>query len=275
MAGRVTLVTPYGFRERLCIFGGGGVGKTNAVLSIARRLNTGKMWVLDNDYSWAYARALETDFADVDTARFDINEIGPDWDALTGGLDRILELGDHDNDWLVVDSVSPTWDAVQSWYAQNVMGKELPEYLADLRRESETMKDFNKVLAADGRWQFINKEYFAKFYGALRNWRGHFILTAEAATLSREAGDEERELYGHLGVKPKGQGRMHHVAHTTLFMAKKAQGQYTLTTVKDRNRTEVERLPIGDFAMDYLKSVAGWSVKIVKDVEPETTEVAA
>lgn len=266
----IGLESPFKFRERMLLTGGGGAGKTTAVLSIARRMVVGKMWVIDNDFSYSYARALDTEFTDVrDSGRVEVIEVGDGWEEMVEAVARVLREGDHADDWLVVDSSSPTWDAVQSWYTEKIIGKSLADYMVDVRKSTDNMKDFNKVLAADGRWQFINKEYFESFYGAIRNWRGHLILTAEAQALSSQAGDEERELYGHLGVKPKGQGRLHHICHTNLLLVKRGHGQWAMTTIKDRNRKEMERQPVNDFALDYLKGVAGWKVKVVAD--PATT----
>jgi hypothetical protein len=264
--GGITLESPYIFRERTILFGGGGAGKTNAVLSIMRRVRSGKFWITDNDISAAYQRALETDFADILDEHFDLNEVEPGWEPFVESIQRTVREGDPKVDWLIADSVTPSWDDVQSWYAQTVMGMSFAEYVAKVRSDANNMTEFNKVMAADGRWQIINKEYFEKFYGALRKWKGHFILTAEAQALSRDAGEEERELYGHLGVRPKGQGRMHHVAHTTILLSKRGHGQYVASTAKDRNRMEMDKLDYGeDFAMGYLKGVAGWQVRVVKD----------
>jgi hypothetical protein len=259
-APSIQLESPHGFRERMVLFGGGGVGKTTAILTIARRITKGKLWIIDNDFSYAYERALQTDFKDVSPARVEVIEVGDSWQDMRDALDRVLLEGNPDEDWLIVDSISPTWDAVQSWYAQTVMNDTFAGYMTELRAKVNDMTEFNKILAADGRWQFINKEYFDGFYGPIRRWRGHMILTAEAKSLSSQADAEEKELYGFLGVAPVGQKRLKHIAHTNLYLAKPGQGSYVLTTVKDRNRAEQERLPINDFALDYLRGVAGWTV---------------
>jgi hypothetical protein len=267
----IKLESPWKFRERMLFTGGGGAGKTEAVLSIARRLSKGKMWVIDNDFSYAYERALETTYTDVrDEGRVEVIEVGDGWEPLVEATARVMREGDHNDDWLVVDSASPTWDAVQGWYAQQVMGGSLAEYMVELRKNSADMKEFNKALAADGRWQFINKEYFDKFYGVIRNWRGHLILTAEAAAIGRDESDEIKEVFGHLGYKPKGQGRLHHIGHTNLFFVKRGHDRWTVTTVKDRNRQEVERMDVKDFAMDYLRGIAGW--KVVVEAKPVQQE---
>lgn len=265
----VVLESPWGFRERVILFGAGGSGKTNAILKILER-TTGKFWILDNDISAAYGRALETDFAHVPMERFEIIELDGGWNEFVEKLNYVLEHADPKNDWIVVDSATPTWDDAQSWFTETTMDMTYAEYVAKVRAETSNVSDFSKVLAADGRWTIINKEYFEKFYGALKRWKGHFILTAEVTALGKDADETERELFGHLGVFPKGQKRLHYIGHTTILLSKRAKGAYTATTIKDRNREEMEYFEYGDdFAIGYLKNIAGWKAKVVKDTPVE------
>lgn len=275
MSSNITLESTLPFKERILLFGGGGVGKTTAVLSVARRVTKGKFWVIDNDFSYAYERALATDFADVDRSRIELIEVGDGWEDMKAALERVLAESTSNDDWLIVDSLSPTWDAVQSWFSQTVIGSSFSEYIVELRAKVSDMSEFNKILAADGRWQFINKEYFEGFYGPLRRWKGHYILTAEGKALSGQADEEEKELYGHLGVAPVGQKRLKHLCHTNLYLAKKGHGAFVMTTAKDRNREDQERVEVKDFALDYLRGVAGWKVVLPKKQTVREKEVAA
>lgn len=258
------LKSPHRFRERLLLYGGGGSGKTNAVLSIARSLAEGEMYVVDNDYSFAYARALETDFADC-ADRVHVFECDPDWESMTGAVKAAAEAADPEHDWLVIDSLSPSWEFVQSYMSEKITGADLPEYMANLRRDSADLKEYSRALVDQLPWAIIKKEYAKHIYGPIRSWRGHLVLTAEAKVIGRQEDDEIKDLYGGtIGVKPVGEARLHHVTATTLLLVKKGNGSYVVSTVKDRNRPELEREPIEDFAMDYLREVAGWETVIVR-----------
>ena len=263
--GKVTLVSPYGFKERMLLVGGGGVGKTNAVLSIARKVK-GKFWVIEDDVSPAYQRALETDFCDL--TNVDVTEVNG-WEEFAAELAKAVEKGNPEEDWLVIDSVSPSWDAVAAWYNDMVHeGKSLSEYMVEVRARTANLNAFQSEFGADGKYQFINKEYFEKVYGELRKWKGHLIITAEADLLSDKERDQSiKDVFGHTGVKPKGQKKLHHVTHTVLVLGKRGPGDYWMTTGKDRNRSDMERQSVRDFAVDYLKGVAGWKLKVERDQE--------
>ena len=68
---------------------------------------------------------------------------------------------------------------------------------------------------------------------------GKVILTSGAPRSNDN--DEERMLYGHLGYKPSGEGSLHYMASTNLFLSHPERGEWTINTVKDRNREEIGR----------------------------------
>lgn len=269
MSSRITLESPWGYRERVLLTANAGSGKTHSVLSILRRINKGKMWILDNDFSFAYRRALETPppmgFADVDASRYELMEISDDWLDLKDTLATVLTKGDHEDDWLVIDSCSPTWDAVQTWYSKELRGESLATHMREMRKQAADAKEYAQLVSASANWNDINAEYFDGFYGAIRKWKGHLILTAEAKATSKNDEEAVLDMFGHLGIKPAGQKRLAFLAHTNLVLAKKGHGAFVAYTAKDRNREEMERMPVADFAMDYLKTIAGWKIKMVKE----------
>lgn len=262
----VWLESPYGFKEKMLLVGGGGVGKSNAVLSVARRVK-GQFWVIENEVSPSYQRALETDFVDIQD-RVTVDEVAG-WEEFAETLARVVEHADAAQDWLVIDSVTPTWDDVQIWYNRQVHnGKSLADHMIEMRAKAENTGAFQKEFGGDGKFGFINAEYFEKCYGQLKKWKGHLIMTAEADAIRSDEKDQSiKDVFGHTGIKPKGQKKLHHVTHTALVMGKRAAGDYWMTTAKDRNRREMEREKVQDFATDYLKGVAGWKLKVQKDQE--------
>lgn len=263
-APQIVLRSPYPFRERLLFVGGGGAGKTEAVLQIARHIATGDMYVFDNDYSFAYNRGLATTYSDVDE-RGHVHvheETEGTWESTLRVLNETLDEADPATDWLVIDSATPTWDYVQTWYQEQVYGHDKAAHMIELRKEyDDDLKAYHKALTDDMNWPAINQEY-AKFYRLIQKWKGHLILTAEAATLGKKEDDETRMIFGWIGVKPKGQAKLHHVASTTLVFTHPDRGVWKLSTAKDRNRDELENEPIENFAMDYLQDVAGWTPKV-------------
>lgn len=257
------LITPFRFRERQLLVGGGGAGKTTACLSQIDACAEGEMYVADIDYSMAWNRALDTDF-EACRSRVHVSEVEPEWQPFIDEIERIVasDANEPDN-WLVVDSVSPSWDFVQSWYIQLAMGDNIGVHMAKLRAEADTHKEYAAALAEDMNWSAIKKEY-ARVYRAINRWHGHLVLTAEGKSIKGERDADVAALYGPVGFKPVGEGRLHHATSTTLFLKKDATG-YKFTSVKDRNRVEVENkrvetLEEGGFADSYLREVAGWKI---------------
>jgi hypothetical protein len=253
------LTSPHRFKERILLFGGGGVGKTTAVLSIADAMSEGKMWVIDNDYSYAYERALSTEFTDIDPDSIEVIEVDADWQECIDAIARVIEEGDPEHDWLVIDPFSPLWDYVQNWMSTQVHSANLDEYVVNLRAESADIKSFNKELSEAMNWPVVNRVWTDKVLKPLRRWKGHLLLVCEAQQTGRNDDDEARDLFGHLGLKPAGQKRNHHIASTNILLSKSGHGEYKMTTAKDRNRDELEKETFENFAMDYLRDVAGWT----------------
>lgn len=252
------LASPIKPRERILVFGVGGTGKSNGALSIARRINPeDRMFVLDNDLS--YDRLLATDYQDVEQAG-NVTVRGCDvteWDVYTESVREWGSIATPD-DWLVVDSMSPTWDAVQGWYTEQVFGDDIASYFLEVRKN---MKGGKALGAFEGftDWNVINKVY-AKFTAQLNRWPGHLYLTAEQANIGDNDDKDVKGMFGSYGVKPKGQKRLGHITSTTLQMSKARVGGWTLTTIKDRGRRELEGEGIKDFGLDYLMKVAGWKM---------------
>lgn len=258
-------------RERILLFGVGGTGKSNAAMTIAEKVSS-NLYVLDNDLS--YDRLLWTEYQSLgETGRMAIEDI--DVTEWQGYIDVIKEWTvdsaqgpnsfehkgkRYSDDWLVIDSATPTWDAVQSWYVEQVFGTDTAAHMLKLRTSTKDHKEFNKALANDMQWQIINKEY-AKLIALLLRWPGHLLLTAEQAAISEDEGKDVKAAFGPYGVKPKGNKRLGHLTSTVLWMTKQRSGQWFMTTVKDRGRGELIESPVDNFAADYLMAIGGWKLQ--------------
>lgn len=261
------LISPYKFRERQLLLGGGGAGKTTAALSQIQSAAVGEMWVVENDYSSAWDRAIELDFPDVED-RVHVSLVAPEWEDVASAIERVVadKAANQPDNWLVIDSISPSWEYVQSWYTEKAYGADIGTFMANLRHECANNKEYAAALNEAMNWSAIKKEY-ARIYRAIQagSWNGHLILTAEAKSMAGERNAEVSKIYGSVGMKPVGEGRLHHVTSSTFFMQETASG-YKFSTCKDRNRTKVqnervEALADGGFAMSYLREIAGWGIQ--------------
>jgi hypothetical protein len=145
-----------------------------------------------------------------------------------------------------------------------VHGEDLTAHLVKLRAENTDNKEYNKAVLDDMNWPIVKKEY-ARLYRIINQWKGHLLITAEAKAIGTREGDEEKMLYGHLGFKPSGEGSLHHLCSTNLFLAHPKRGTWEMNTVKDRGREEVEHGVIDDFAVDYLQDIAGWKPVVIRN----------
>lgn len=262
----IQLRSVHPFPERLLLFAGGGGGKTEALLQIARHIGQGHVRVYENDISFAWNRGLATDFRDVDEAgKVTLEPADGTWENTLEIVGRMIAESDADaGDWIMLDSMTPTWEQVRSWYLQQVYGEDAAGYLIALKKEhAADMSAYAKALADSMNYDIINKEY-NRLYNLLFTWKGNLAVTAEAAQIGTREGDEEKMIFGHLGYKPAGQKRLHYIASTNLFLTHKSREVWVMSTAKDRNRDDMENEPVENFALDYLVQVAGWKPMPVK-----------
>jgi hypothetical protein len=292
------IVSPHKYQERILAFGGGGVGKSSALLNIARYSPDAMFWVLDNDTSFAYTRLIYTEYPEileygdqtteyVDTpsgvtlpvqqlGNVKVVELGPTWEEWSAGIQYLIGtveivqgkgtvftpgIADPSNDWIALDSVTHPWQYVQAWYSQQVHGTNLADQMVKLRSQSSSLEDYNKALAGDMTWPIINREYTDHFIRLVHRWRGHLYMTSEADPLGKREDEQDKDLFGTIGFKPKGQKSLHHQMSTNLFFYRGDKpNEWKITTAKDRGRRILWRESLNEFAMDYLVEVAGWKV---------------
>lgn len=279
----VTIWTPHRYRERISVFGFEGTGKSSVILTILRYCPTAHAWVIDLDYSMSYERLISSEFPDV-ADRVHIFQIDQDFaqldqvftNQLTSTDGYTLDMGTAD-DWLVVDPTTATWGMVQNYWLDMSYGDDIGGMFATMRTEAaqrieqgggrtnsktHTPYTVDQEFAADKadlmQWPIINKLYDEKFYKKLHKWRGHMLLCSEADALRKDASDEEKVQYGHLGFKPKGQKTMPFVAGSNLFLDHPSINAWRFSTGKDRGRARVHNAPLGNFAFDYLIAIGGW-----------------
>lgn len=252
--------SPINPREIILTMGVGGTGKSTAILEVARLCPSDTFYVLDSELR-NFDRLLSTAFTDL--RNVDVTPVD-EWDDWKKAIPKIAEQMKPD-DWIAVDSATPTWDAVQGWFVEQIHGDEIDEWFIAKRLQNEQarqggkeVKGFTALSGSDGDWQVINKQYFKHFYNALLKVPGHVYLTAEQAKIDKEDEKDVKEAWGGIGYKAKGQKRMGHFSMTSLWMTKSGTGQWRMTTIKDRGRPEMDNQVVENFAEDYLVKVAGW-----------------
>lgn len=255
------LESPHVFNERQLFFGGGGAGKSEACARTAEAIPTAEFYVIDNDISSSWDRILPS-YPWIENVS--VYPIMPGWEDYIATVKEIVAehnclpgLPVHERPWLVIDSATPSWDDVQSFFIDRVMGGEISEAMISLRKQTADQKAYMAGLSVMMQWPIVNKIY-ATFYNELRKWRGNFILTTEVATVGKMDDEITQRTFGWLGVKPKGQGRLHHVAATNMLFVASSRDTWQMTAAKDRKRNKVERQQFDNFAETYLCDVAGW-----------------
>lgn len=261
--GVVTLRPKINPRERILTFGTAGTGKSTAVLEIARLCPTDTFYVADSEIS-NYDRLLSTAFTDLNNV-----EVTPctEWQEWVDFVAKTNSVMGRD-DWLVIDMMTPLWDAVQGWFIEKVHGSDIEEFFIEKRITQQKIKDsakkgqevprgFGAINGEDGDWQVINKQIF-KLYNDMMKCPGHWYWCAEQDKIGKDDDKEVKAAYGAYGIKPKGQKKLPHVPMTSIWLTKSRVGNWAMTTIKDRGRPEVEDEPVENFAVDYLMNIAGW-----------------
>lgn len=247
-------------REFILTMGVGGTGKSTAILEVARMCPSDTFYCLDSELR-NFDRLLATAFTDLTNVETIPVEDWSDWQTQIPKIGQTMGR----DDWLCVDSSTPTWDAVQAWFVEKIHGEDIDEWFISKRIQSENLKKggaedkgFAALSGGDGDWQVINKTYFKHFYNALLKVPGHIYMTAEQAEIGKKEDKDTKSAYGPIGFKPKGQKRLGHVPMTVLWLTKSGTGAWRMTTVKDRGRRELDDERLENFASDYLVDVAGW-----------------
>ena len=235
-------------RERVLLYGPAGAGKSYAAYSMAKQIE-GHVFCIDNDYSMQ--RTMELDPPD-DVERFTIDEIfHDDWTQLIDALSYAVKMGTRD-DLLIIDSMTPTWQAVQEWYTDEIFGTSIDEFFLAARKDMKGGK--SETFDGWKDWSVINKVY-GKLYRLIARFPGHVILTAELDKLSGEEDKDVTGIFGPYRTKPRGQKRLAHTVNTVAMLTKSRAGEFKLTIVKDRGREHHETMvdeEFSDFFTTYM-----------------------
>lgn len=245
------MITSNGPREQILLMGGWGAGKSTAISDIARNIS-GRVYVIDTTYE------AERNYHGQDNV---IVERVEQWDDYLAGIRKATVRGTRD-DWLAVDRVDPVWDSAQNGFIEKVFGKTADAWFVEFRAESS-----GHPLAGEYgmNWAVIKKMYGA-FMTEVMRFKGNVIVTARADQIQNpnrdgSGGDstEIRAEFGKYGVKPAGEKNLGFLFHTVLLLAEPRQGEWTYTTIRDRNRPQMKGETMKSFCESYLIPIAGWT----------------
>jgi hypothetical protein len=157
--------------------------------------------------------------------------------------------------------IGTAWKSVQDYFTAEVFDKDLGNYFLEKRKAKKA--DQKNLSPFEGwvDWPVINALYNTWLNRLLFRSRGNVLCCTPATDLSRDNDSEAIvSLYGPYSIKPEGQKSLSFQFSTILATERKKNGQWVLTTIKDRERKELVKAPMSDFTETYLLDVAQWSI---------------
>ena len=153
------------------------------------------------------------------------------WEEYRETVDDILTKA-KEGDWIGVDRVDLTWPMDQRSFSQQKYKKELADRLLEkskaLTKPSMFTPRFDK-----GDWQPINEAYDSTMLKLLYRSRCNIVMTAGIRGIED---DNPLDVFGHLGVAPRGQKELAHQPHSAFLLHLKVQNKelsWLISTGKD------------------------------------------
>ena len=247
--------------ERQLLYGAWGSGKTNAWFSIANHTE-GNFYVVDTDLAVPEFLTGE---------RYGHLEDRIEWQSpedmaeaiefLEWAVDKATPL----EDWIVVDRIDWAWEAAQEEFTDRIFGKDIDEHFMAFRKSWEQQKDKSggagNPFEGFTDWPTIKKRHarFMKLLMKATKKGVHWVVTAgEKEVDSKLDSQQIQREFGKIGFRPAGEKTNSHIPRTVIRMQGNRPETWRVTTAKDREREQLEGQGVGDFAIDYLLSVAGW-----------------
>lgn len=259
------LHNPYPVRERALLIGAWKSGKTSACLSIAKALHdTGsdaRMYVIETEPSWAkYLLLPSSPFHDLPNV-----EYSPvtRWPEYTEVMNKYLSVA-REQDWIVLDSATAAWQAVQAYYYEEAYGKTIEEVLMGRKKKQAAsgQEDGNEGMRD---YQTINPIYF-RFILPWANGRSNIIATAQEKSVGYREAKSTTDMFGKEtvaeGAKPDAQKDLAYQVDTVLrFRAAIPGKDYRVTTIGDRGNRELwVGRQVVDFGIEWLTQSCGWKM---------------
>jgi hypothetical protein len=247
-------------RERIIAYGVAGSGKSKGFYDTARWLQQAGLnthfYVIDTDF--AAERALAEGYPDLTNVTAYVCE---DWDRLNEATDLILSAA-KPGDWLMIDMIDKAWSFVQANFIEQVHDQSFDSYLLEARKMMAKANKEGALKPFEGwtDWPAVNAMYERWIKRALYNTAGiNIYACAPVKDVTKDTDKTLKDIYGVLGVMPAGQKNLTHQFHTVLLCKHKTADEWTLTSVKDRERTRLDNSRVITFPITYLVPVAGYN----------------
>ena len=229
--------------ERIMVYGAAGVGKTTSYLSILKR-TAGRGFILDTDATVVRSTSSERflplrDKIEVCTP-VDMAEAIEKAETYRGKATA--------EDWQILDRVDWLWEAAQEEFSNEVWGRDADEHFLLFRKAAEASDKNTSKSPFDGMqdWPTIKKRH-NRVMRVLMTWPGHvFVVAAEKELIRGMESTQTQRDYGTVGFKPAGEKFVSHLTHTVIRMQGNNPSTWRMTTVKDRERTQLDGTGVSD-----------------------------
>jgi hypothetical protein len=247
--------------ERILSFGPQGSGKTTAYLEIAKflKLSGSDAVVYIGDTDFSIPRMLTDKFAGLGNLQLMPMYTWPEYESFQATVMKA-----RPQDWICIDFIGSAWQAVQDHFTAEVFNKRIGDYFLSIRKQLAS--DEKSLGAFEGwtDWQVINALYRQWVTPLLFQTHANIYATAKSDQLSSDRKPTEdattRQLFAGYNVKPVGQKDLPFQFHTLLLTGRDARGNFTLNTIKDREREELRGALVTNFVTDYLVKIGGWKL---------------
>jgi len=181
------------------------------------------------------------------------------WQEITEAVDAILGKV-KPGDWIGVDRVDLSWPSVQRHYTQikyeMSLASKMMESAKALKKRAMFIPRFDQ-----GDWQPVNEAYDGDFmHRLLFESRCNLVMTSGIAGVDENS---PRDMFGNLGVKPRGQKELGHQTNGVFLLYQKREkstdppykyeDSWYITTAKDlKGREKFDEEMLFDFTWQYL-----------------------
>lgn len=246
-------------RERLLLFGGPKVGKSDLVLKLAQWYEItgtpGTFYYLDTD--------CQLNSITEDSQYYSLNNISPheisDWDECRAEGHKVFNTA-GEGDWIVLDMAHRPKIWLDRWYLEHKVGTDdLAQAIVEAKWTGEKYFGSNPLLKPDD-YTMLRSMWDAFFYPLAQKSKAHIICITEKKKIydGPGANPDKQRTYDKVGGSPSGEAGMDYSLATILHMDKTSFGRY-ITTCGDRSEREwLEQAEYTDLVRSYLIPIAKW-----------------